>query len=783
MGNFNDRLTILETKVSTLTSTVGELVEELRLTNLAKAATSVKRRDRSKKKGVMEVNGDKDVPFFNDSSAAKSDEERSVIGKSTNSMRNPRINFKIDIPIFDGSIDAEMLDNWFDRLEAYFSVYKYYNAQQICFATLKFFEQSVQEYTTTFHNQALVLDIDVDEYEVFMKYTGGLSESIRRELKLFTMANIKDATVKCKKGVDNKKAYWLSRPPLPTTSAMLDYMQRQPFVTSRYDDPIGRSVFRQKLQHGKACEVLSLLSSTIIILPPEVEKLIHLRYLNLSGNGLIELPETITNLFNLETLMLNDCRRLCELPQGMGKLVNLRHLGIECTDKLEFLPRGIGRMRSLRTLSKFIVGGGCKIEELKNLNLLQRKLEIKRLERVTNKDEAMQAELKNKQYLRDLRLFFEWNDSLETNEVDRIEGVLEGLEPQANLNELTIRSYIGCKFPRWMMSGTVMSNLCILIVDQCNCVQLPFLETLERLEIWRMPKVKRIESEFLGIDSSDGVERSFPKLEILRFDTMDNLEEWDLNMKDIMPRLKHLTVRNCPKLKRIPAIGNLEVLETLEINGISSFEYVSGELWGLSNREDGGESAPAVVFPKLKKLQFKYMDKWEEWEIMTRNEITIMPCLLELDFFNCSKLKSVPECIMSSGTIRDLTITNCPFLMWTQSCLPPLLERLSLTNDAGDLLKEIPACSTLKRLDIAMAECVSLPQGLAHLKSLQRLFIFECKKVKCIPQELQHLTSLQELEIIDCDILGPRCQKEVGEDWNIISHIPNIQVDAHLLLI
>ncbi|KAF6164891.1 hypothetical protein GIB67_017094 [Kingdonia uniflora] len=478
--------------------------------------------------------------------------------------------------------------------------------------------------------------------------------------------------------------------------------------------------------------------------------------------------------------MLNDCCRLCELPQGMGKLVNLRHLGIECTDKLEFLPQGIGRMRSLRSLSKFIVGGGCKIEESKNLNLRQQKLKIKRLERVTNKDEAIEAKLKNKQYLRDLRLFFEWNDSLERSEVERIEGVLEGMKPHSNLNELTIMSYIGSKFPRWMMSGTVLSNLCILFVNQCNCMQLPFLESLENLQILSMPKVKWIGSEFLGIDSSDGVERSFPKLEILRFDTMDNLEEWDLNMKDIMSRLKHLIVRNFPKLKRIPAIENLEVLETLEINAISSFECISGELWGLSNREDGGESAPTVVFPKLKKLQFNYMDKWE-WEMMTKNEITIMPCLLELNFFNCSKLKLVPECIMSSGTIKDLNITNCPLLMWAHSCIPPLLERLSLTNDAGDLLKEIPACSTLKRLDIAMADCVSLPQGLAHLKSLQRLFIFECKKVKCIPQELQHLTSLQELEIIDCDILGPHCQKEVGEDWNIISHIHNIQVDAHLL--
>ncbi|KAF6153636.1 hypothetical protein GIB67_027503 [Kingdonia uniflora] len=399
----------------------------------------------------------------------------------------------------------------------------------------------------------------------------------------------------------------------------------------------------------------------------------------------------------------------------MGKLVNLRHLEIEDTS-LKFLPQGIGRMSSLSSLSKFIVGGGCKIEELKNLNLLQRKLEIVNLERVTNKDEAKEAELKNKQYLRDLQLSFEWNDSSEMSEIERIEGVLEGLEPHGNLNELRIESYIDHKFPIWMTKGTTLSNLRVLVVNQCNCVQLHFLESLEKLEIRSMPKVKLIGCEFLGIDSSDGVDRLFPKLESLKFEGMFDLEEWDLKMKNVMPRLKHLTVTGCPKLKQIPTLGNLEVLKTLEISGISSFECIDEELMGVSN----GESIPTVVFLKLQKL----------------------------GLHNCYILKSVPECIMSSSAIRDLNISACPLLMWTQSCLSPLLETLRLFNDAG----------------------------LAQLKSLQRLHIRFCKKLECLPEELQHLTSLQELEISSCDILGPRCQKG-GEEWNIISHIPNIQVD------
>ncbi|KAL5779052.1 hypothetical protein ACOSQ2_009789 [Xanthoceras sorbifolium] len=38
--------------------------------------------------------------------------------------------------------------------------------------------------------------IDVDDYDVFMKYIGGLAEYIRKELKLFIVETIEDAIVK-----------------------------------------------------------------------------------------------------------------------------------------------------------------------------------------------------------------------------------------------------------------------------------------------------------------------------------------------------------------------------------------------------------------------------------------------------------------------------------------------------------------------------------------------------------------------------------------------------------
>ena len=58
------------------------------------------------------------------------------------------------------------------------------------------FNQSVQEYTTEFQNQAMILDIDVDGDAAYMKYFAGLNENIRRELKLFDVSDITDASIK-----------------------------------------------------------------------------------------------------------------------------------------------------------------------------------------------------------------------------------------------------------------------------------------------------------------------------------------------------------------------------------------------------------------------------------------------------------------------------------------------------------------------------------------------------------------------------------------------------------
>jgi len=63
---------------------------------------------------------------------------------------------------------------------------------------------------------------------------------------------------------------------------------------------------------------------------PLIEKIKHLKYLDLSTNEMEALPNSITNLVNLQVLKLNGCSNFKELPRDISKLINLRHLDVGC---------------------------------------------------------------------------------------------------------------------------------------------------------------------------------------------------------------------------------------------------------------------------------------------------------------------------------------------------------------------------------------------------------------------------------------------------------------------
>jgi hypothetical protein len=181
-------------------------------------------------------------------------------------------------------------------------------------------------------------------------------------------------------------------------------------------------------------------------------KLKHLRYLDLSQSDLVTLPEEVSALLNLQTLILKSCQQLASLPdlgnlkhlrhlnlegtsierlpESLERLIKLRYLNIECTP-LKEIPPHMGQLTKLQTLTCFLVGrqSETSIKELGKLQHLRGELHIRNLQNVVDARDAAEANLKGKKHLD--KLIFTCGG--ETHDPQHVTSTLEKLEPNRKL--------------------------------------------------------------------------------------------------------------------------------------------------------------------------------------------------------------------------------------------------------------------------------------------------------------------------------------------------------------
>ena len=136
-------------------------------------------------------------------------------------------------------------------------------------------------------------------------------------------------------------------------------------------------------------------------------------------------------------------------------------------------------------------------------------------------------------------------------------------------------------FPNWMMSLNNLKKLYMCNLSLEHLPPLGKLPSLEIVEIWVASSVKKVSVEFLGIEASGKKKNddkiiiiiAFPNLKSLSFSYLQEWEEWngiggeeeDCVRFTIMPRLQHLQIRDCLKLKSLPNFLRTTPLQKLEI--------------------------------------------------------------------------------------------------------------------------------------------------------------------------------------------------------------------------
>nr|XP_034905578.1 putative disease resistance protein RGA4 [Populus alba] len=400
---------------------------------------------------------------------------------------------------------------------------------------------------------------------------------------------------------------------------------------------------------------------------PLIEKLKHLKYLDLSNNDMEALSNSVTSLVNLQVLKLNGCRKLKELPRDISKLINLRHLDIGCTldgdlcMDLEYMPRGIGKLTSLQTLSCFVVAkksssksemiGG--LDELSRLNELRGRLEIivsryRRNSWIFEFGGAILefgARLVDKKYLPSMTVRLD-SDLFGDSDIDLYDKML----PNSSLQELRVEVYVGMRFPSWVSH---LSNLVIIVLENCRSLKhippLDGIPSLQELTIVHLDGLDYIDSEGVG---GKGVPMFFPSLKRLVMRKCLRLKRWsrdemndDRSIMLSFPRLSSLHIERCPNLTSMPLFPTLD--EGLFLERTSSMPL----------QQTMKMTSP--VSSPLSKLKSLHMTSIDDLESLPEVGLQNLSSLQQLVIFGCEILKSLPLPDQGMPSLQKIEVGNC----------------------------------------------------------------------------------------------------------------------------
>ncbi|XP_020991745.1 putative disease resistance RPP13-like protein 1 isoform X1 [Arachis duranensis] len=545
------------------------------------------------------------------------------------------------------------------------------------------------------------------------------------------------------------------------------------------------------LEQLKCLRVLSfkIFSDDENLLHRSIGELIHLRYLDLSYTSIVTLPESLSCLYNLQTLKLRECRNLKKLPSKMQNLVNLRHLDVFGSISVEEMPKKMSKLKDLQFLSDYIVGKHEEngIGELGGLTHLHGTLWITQLENVKNSGEASNARMDEKIHLN--ALYLEWScSSFEESEVcdsQTEKDVLDKLRPHKNLKKLCIRGYRGSMFPDWVGQSSY-HNMTVLQLSGCrNCWVLPSLgqlPSLERLVIREFEKVKKIGGSFYkGDGTHQHQETPFRSLKYLSIEKLPCWEEWESYECDDddddapFPQLETLQIHNCPKLRGdlptfLPSLKLLRISGCEEIGCYLPRAPILSELRIYGKQEARMRDQPLSMLEKVDINGEQLVDSL--FEAMTHTQPT---SLIELEISKCSSAISFPGDSLPPS-LQQLRIKNCKNVEFPmQHQQHHSLQTLEIHNSCDSLTSfALPAFPNLKYLTIERCENLTSLE-VSQSKSLRYLWIAECPKLKNI---IRLPASLSALDIRECGLLGEGIERKDPHIWPSISHIPNICVDG-----
>nr|UBY06879.1 NBS-LRR disease resistance protein [Dasypyrum villosum] len=461
--------------------------------------------------------------------------------------------------------------------------------------------------------------------------------------------------------------------------------------------------------------------------------LLHLRYLCLgTQERQMHLPLSISKFYHLRILDLELWDGSRDLPKDMSNLAKLCHFYVPSDDQLHSYICNVGKLKLLEELKVFQVNKKSEGFEPKQLGHLTklRELGIYNLEKIHTEEEAAQAKLIEKSYLRELTL--DWVSERSSVEPSVEAVVLESLQPHGDLQVLCITGHRGPSCPTWLGDEFAVEGLQSLYLDGVSWEVFPSLGKawdLRELTLNHIAKMK----EFI-------IEESFCRLIKLKLIGLGCFEKWvypaeqessisgDLLPPDahMFPLLQVLVIRKCPKLLGLPLSNHIvspdwfPKLQELEVSDCPEFLPVIPISWIESPR-----SVTMKCVKMLKEFTYSESSGGAELKITGESDLLSLDQVLVFD---------------KETSLEKLTLSRCPPLELKHVLMLTSLKTLLVQNSVGlvgplgggghsDVEWQLPVeYIQINNLNGNTGE--ELTELLPHLPKLSKLEIWCCKNIK-----------------------------------------------------